>query len=137
MGSRKGNPHGSQDRGAVALERAENCWSRYCLDYRTPVFAPSHGFLQSPAVFPELDPQECLEWISCSPSYNVGRDAIEAVELGQAFGEVSGKVMVALFGTLGLMKGFLWLIVYVPKKTLVILSSFGESISKAWVNPKR
>jgi hypothetical protein len=28
------------------------------------------------------------------------------------FGEVSGKVMVALFGTLGLMKGFLWLIVY-------------------------
>ena len=59
------------------------------------------------------------------------------------FGEVSGKVMVALFGTLGLMKGFLWLIVYVPKKTLVILSSFGKSISKAWVellvwiNPKR
>jgi len=64
------------------------------------------------------------------------------------FGEVSGKVLVALFGTLGLilqgiMKGILLLIVYVPKKTLVILSSFGESISKAWVellvwiNPKR
>jgi hypothetical protein len=60
----------------------------------------------------------------------------------EQFGEVSGKVMVALFGTLGLMEGFLWLIVYVPK-TLVILSSFGESIIKAWVellvwiNPKR
>ena len=56
--------------------------------------------------------------------------------------EVSGKVTVALFGTLGLMKGLLWLIVYVPKKTLVILSNL-ESISKAWVemlvwiNPKR
>lgn len=54
------------------------------------------------------------------------------------FGEVSGKVMVVLFGTLGLVlwgivKGILWLIVYVPKKTLVILSSLGESISKAWV----
>ena len=51
------------------------------------------------------------------------------------FGEVSGKVMVALFGTLGLVlwgivKGILWLIVYVPKKTLVILSSFGESIRR-------
>ena len=50
--------------------------------------------------------------------------------------------MVALFGTPGLMKGFLWLIVYVPK-TLVILPSFEESINKAWVellvwiNPKR
>ena len=64
------------------------------------------------------------------------------------FGEVSGKVMVALFGTLGLVlwgivKGILWLIVYVPKKTLVILSNLGESINKAWVemlvwiNPKR
>ena len=63
------------------------------------------------------------------------------------FGEVSGKVMVALFGTLGLVlwgivKGILWLIVSVPKKTLVILSNL-ESISKAWVemlvwiNPKR
>lgn len=58
------------------------------------------------------------------------------------FGGVSRKVMVALFGTPGLMKGFLWLIAYVPK-TLVILSSFGESINKAWVellvwiNPKR
>ena len=50
--------------------------------------------------------------------------------------------MVALFGTPGLMKGILWLIVYVPK-TLVILPSFEESINKAWVellvwiNPKR
>lgn len=37
---------------------------------------PHTVFSKSPAVFPELDPQECLEWISCSPSCNVGRGAI-------------------------------------------------------------
>ncbi|OCK84556.1 hypothetical protein K432DRAFT_378487 [Lepidopterella palustris CBS 459.81] len=64
------------------------------------------------------------------------------------FGEMSYKVMETLFGCAGqvlwwIATGLLWLVVYVPRKIWVVLTSFGQSIGNAWVellvwiNPKR
>ncbi|OCL06505.1 hypothetical protein AOQ84DRAFT_390142 [Glonium stellatum] len=64
------------------------------------------------------------------------------------FGKVSFKCLETLLGIVGaliwaIVRGIFWLIVYAPKKALVIPLSFGESINKAfvellvWINPKR
>ena len=64
------------------------------------------------------------------------------------FGETSYKVMKTLFGSVGELIWHIgwalgWVALYVPKKILIIFTSLGDSIAKAWqeimvwVNPKR
>ncbi|KFY26673.1 hypothetical protein V493_03944 [Pseudogymnoascus sp. VKM F-4281 (FW-2241)] len=63
------------------------------------------------------------------------------------FGEISCKVLKALFGTVGVLLwciayGVGWVIIYIPKQLWKIVKSFGESLMKAshelrvWLNPK-
>ena len=65
----------------------------------------------------------------------------------QKFGEVSYKVMVALFGWFGELIWFIaevlkWLVLYIPSKLWIVLQSLGGSIGRGlsemmfWINPR-